>query len=503
MISKLKLTASCLLLLLAVSLHAYDRATYYRNANGKSAASLKTALYSIIKNPSVTSYDGLYEGYKKTDTRPDGYVRDWYSKTTNYRHVTDKAGSYNKEGDCYNREHSVPQSWFDINAMKSDIVHVLPTDGYVNNRRSNYPFGEVGSATYTSNGGYCKLGSCKTQGYSGTVFEPGDDIKGDIARIYFYVVTCYEEKAKGWGHSVFSTSTYPGLEKWTLDMFIRWAKNDPVDSVETARNNAVMEVQGNRNPYVDFPGLEQYVWGLYTEVPLNVDEYVDPFTGDIPDNPDNPDNPSVNPPVDSIIPTHADGSYYARVKTTPEDWSGTYLIVNEKNSVALNGTLIEIDMANNFITVTIENDTIAVNEETEKAEFEVTSYGQGYVFLGKSGRFMGTLTADNKITTSGEDSPIVNYITLTDDGVNIKSEYNTYLRYNESGKRFRYYKKSSQQPIALYRRSVNEEPIVDGIEGLKAKDKGQKDIYDLAGRRLNVVTRPGLYIVGGKKQYIK
>ena len=73
--------------------------------------------------------------------------------------------------------------------MKSDIVHVLPTDCYVNNRRSSYPFGEVGNATYTSNNGYSKLGSCKTSGYSGTVFEPNDEIKGDIARIYFYMVT--------------------------------------------------------------------------------------------------------------------------------------------------------------------------------------------------------------------------------------------------------------------------------------------------------------------------
>lgn len=500
MISKIKITASCLLLLLALSLHAYNRTTYYRNANGKSAAALKTALYGIIKGPKVTSYDGLYEGYKKTDTRPDGYVRDWYSKTTNYRHVTDKAGSYNKEGDCYNREHSVPQSWFDISTMKSDIVHVLPTDGYVNNRRSNYPFGEVDKAEYTSNGGYCKLGSCKTTGYTGKVFEPGDDIKGDIARIYFYVVTCYEEKAKGWGHDVFSTSTYPGLEKWTLDMFLRWAKNDPVDSVETARNNAVMEVQGNRNPYVDFPGLEQYVWGICKEVGLNIDEYVDPYSGeiiDIPDDPDDPDGP--NPPVGPVIPTPTDGGYYARVNTTPADWTGIYLIVNENNNVALNGSLIEIDMANNYVNVTIENDTIVVNEETEKAEFIVASYEQGYVFLGKNGRNIGTLTTDNKITSS--DTPIVNYITLTDDGVNIKSESNTYLRYNDGGKRFRYYK-SGQQSVALYRRTANEGPV-DGIEKMTAKGEGRREIYDLTGRRMNVVSRPGLYIVDGKKRYIK
>ena len=167
--------------------------TYYMNANGQKGAQLKTALWNIIKSPQVKSYSGLYDAYVQTDTRADGYVRDWYSNATNYRHNED-TGSYKKEGDSYNREHSVPQSWFnEASPMKSDIVHVIPTDGYVNNRRSNYPFGEVGSVDYQSKNGYSKLGSCKTAGYSGKVFEPNDEIKGDIARIYFYMATCYED----------------------------------------------------------------------------------------------------------------------------------------------------------------------------------------------------------------------------------------------------------------------------------------------------------------------
>jgi len=247
--------------------------TYYQNANGKKGAALKTAMFSIINPHHNIGYDGLYEAYKKTDTRLDGYVRDWYSKTTNYRHVTDKAGSYNSEGDCYNREHSVPQSWFGSGVIKSDIVHVLPTDGYVNNRRSNFPFGEVADATYHSNGDYCRLGSCKTAGYSGTVFEPGDDIKGDLARIYFYMATCYESQAPSWGHSVFTGSTYQPFAQWAYDMLIRWAKQDPIDDVEIARNNAVYETQQNRNPFVDYPGLEDYIWGDKADVAFSYDNY--------------------------------------------------------------------------------------------------------------------------------------------------------------------------------------------------------------------------------------
>lgn len=246
--------------------------TYYQKANGLKGKALKTAFAGIIVNPRNVGYDGLYEAYKKTDTRADGYVRDWYSNTTKYRHGVDNKGNYSKEGDMYNREHSVPQSWFSGSGIKSDIVHVLPTDGYVNNRRSNYPFGEVKNATYQSAGGYSKLGSCKTDGYTGTVFEPNDEVKGDIARIYFYMITRYESSCGSWGHDVFSAN-YPGLTTWTLNMMMRWSKQDPVDEREIARNNAVYEVQGNRNPFVDYPGLEEYTWGSKTSEQFSYDNY--------------------------------------------------------------------------------------------------------------------------------------------------------------------------------------------------------------------------------------
>ena len=254
-----------------------DSGTYYKNADGKKGSALKTAMYNIISDHTDIGYDGLLEAYKETDTREDGYVCDWYSKSTKFVHIEDKAGSYKKEGDVYNREHLVPQSWFGSGKPKSDLHHVVPTDGYVNNRRGNYPLGEVGSATYTSNGGYCKLGSCKTTGYNGTVFEPGDDVKGDIARIYFYMATCYENLVANWNGGtasvVFAGNKYPALNEWALDMFMRWAEDDPVDEVEKARNIAAAGIQKNRNPFVDYPGLEQYIWGTKKDQAFSYDKY--------------------------------------------------------------------------------------------------------------------------------------------------------------------------------------------------------------------------------------
>ena len=246
--------------------------TYYQGADGKKGEALKTAFYNIIKSLNNVGYDGLIEAYKQTDKRADGYLRDWYSNATSYT-WSDRNGN-NSEGAGWNREHSIPQSWFSkASPMKSDLVHVLPTDCYVNNRRGSYPFGEVGNVTYSSKNGYSKLGTCKTSGYSGTVFEPNDEIKGDLARIYFYMATCYEDRITNWSGGVITGTKYQPYAQWHFDMLMRWSKNDPVDDREIARNNAVYALQRNRNPFVDYPGLEEYIWGSKKTESFSYDNY--------------------------------------------------------------------------------------------------------------------------------------------------------------------------------------------------------------------------------------
>ena len=310
---------------IAVSLSALaqgpnNSGTYYKNANGKKGAELKTALYNIISPHTNIGYDGLYEAYKQTDKRADGYLRDWYSNATNYT-WNDKGGN-SSEGAGWNREHTVPQSWFGSGLPKSDVVQVVPTDCWVNGMRSNYPLAEVGTVEKQSKNGYSKLGSCKTAGYSGKVFEPNDEIKGDLARIYFYMVTCYENLATGWGHSVFSSSKYPGFMDWYLTMLMRWSKQDPVDEVERARNNAVWSVQANRNPFVDYPGLEDYVWG---------DKKTEAFSYDHYNGGNTPDVTTVSQPVFSP----EEGSYANQVvvsMTSATEGATIYYTTNNANA---------------------------------------------------------------------------------------------------------------------------------------------------------------------------
>lgn len=366
---------------------------YYLDANGKKGAALKTALSEIIVNPRNVGYDGLWEAYKKTDTRADGYVRDWYSNATNYCHITDKAGSYQKEGDCYNREHTVPQSWFGDGDIKSDVVHVVPTDGYVNNRRSNYPFGEVKNATYTSKNDYCKLGSCKTDGYSGTVFEPNDEIKGDIARIFFYMITRYEGSCGSWGHDVF-TSTYPGLTSWTLNMMMRWSRQDPVDAIEIARNNAVYEVQGNRNPYVDYPGLEEYTWGTKMDQTFCYDNY----EGGSPVEPDYVYSPTFSPDA---------GSYENSVTVTlSSNTSGASIYYTTDGSDATtSSTLYESPFTLTETTtvkaIAVKNNQISI---LSTATYTITSSGQG----GEENPVSGKINLNNALFGTSYDGAINN-----------------------------------------------------------------------------------------------
>ena len=265
-----------------------DSGTYYQAADGKKGAELKTALCAIIYSRTERTYKQLWTDFQTTDKKENGKVWDMYSNLREMTFVTDQAGNYKKEGDVYNREHSWPNSWFggEVQPMYTDLHHLYPTDGFVNNKRSNYAFGETNGESYKSANDFSKLGACTYPGYTGTVFEPNDDYKGDFARTYFYMVTCYEEKLPDWftnygtKEGVSQTidgSKYPGLRDWQLEMLMKWTKNDPVSAdKETPRNNVVYTIQNNRNPFIDYPGLEEYIWGSLKDVAFSYDHYQSP-----------------------------------------------------------------------------------------------------------------------------------------------------------------------------------------------------------------------------------
>ena len=272
--------------------------TYYKDINGKSGKSLFDAVHVVAKvGYSSLGYSGLWTAYRTTDVRDNGKIWDMYSDCS-WTVGSDQCGGYSNECDCYNREHSIPKSWFggSESGPGCDIFQVVPTDGYVNNRRSNYAFGEVSSASYTYDG--AKLGSAKSititggntiagntgasVSCSGTVFEPRDEYKGDFARGYFGTMIKwangdYSAFTTGDGSKIFSSSYSTGafgLTKYGVALLMKWHRQDPVSQKEIDRNNGIQQTQGNRNPFIDYPYLAEYIWGEKAGQTLNLADLI-------------------------------------------------------------------------------------------------------------------------------------------------------------------------------------------------------------------------------------
>lgn len=265
-------------LLLSITAIAQIPANYYDSASGLNGFALKSELHSIISTGyQQNTYNDLLVGYQTTDVdnyyENDGTVLDMYSENPagvdsyTYNHSSaDQCGNYSNEGDCYNREHLIPQSVYGQGLpMRTDIHQVVPTDGKVNGQRSNFPFGEVNNPSWTSTNG-SKVGNNSTTGYSGSAFEPIDEFKGDIARAVLYFAVRYEGQVGSWSFPMFDGSNDKVFTDWALDMLLQWHANDPVSQREIDRNNAAYTYQNNANPFVNHPEYAQLIWNPNPDV---------------------------------------------------------------------------------------------------------------------------------------------------------------------------------------------------------------------------------------------
>lgn len=240
---------------------------YSDNLDGKKSKELKNTLHQLLKEhvriPYGSSYGATWTVFRKSDVRPDGSIWDMYSNTK--RNFPNGNTGSNHE---MNIEHSAPKSWwgegtnsynFSYDAS-FDLHHLVPSDASANMAKSNYILGEVEDAVF--NNGVSKVGTAYIGSQSTTAFEPADEYKGDFARMYFYVVTCYQDY--GWassGTKMFQNNAYPTLTDYAKDLLLKWHRKDPVSQKEIDRNNAVYSFQFNRNPYIDYPDLVEYIWG--------------------------------------------------------------------------------------------------------------------------------------------------------------------------------------------------------------------------------------------------
>lgn len=241
----------------------------YSNLDGKKGNELLVALQKDIQSHTKLTYMQVWSYNTNIDVINGLYVMDMYSDCKNMSSQA-HCGSSNYDSSapcgCYSREHSLPKSYWgstgnsDTTAMFTDAVHVIPVDNATNEKRSAWAYGEVKTVEWSNSVG-TKLGS----NGSYKVFEPQDAYKGDLARIYFYMLTCYRDRnftVGGQGYRVFDYSNgVTTFKSAFLNILLKWHRNDPVSEWEQLRNKRIQKKQGNRNPFVDNPELVEYIWG--------------------------------------------------------------------------------------------------------------------------------------------------------------------------------------------------------------------------------------------------
>ncbi len=271
-------------LFLTITIYAQIPAGYYNATNNLSGDDLRNSLKTIISTNHVRiSYSAVWTAYQVTDTRPapnNQIIWDMYSDIPSGTPIysftvgVNQCGTASEEGDCYSREHSFPSSWWGGSSSTTafqytDLHHLFPADQYVNLKKSNFPIGNVSltSNPWVSTNG-SMVGTCAEIEYSGKVFEPIDEYKGDFARAYFYMITRYKELIPTWiqnfpTQALAQITEGDNFKTWYVNMLLQWHLNDPVSLKEINRNNAIYynTNQANRNPYIDHPEFALAIWG--------------------------------------------------------------------------------------------------------------------------------------------------------------------------------------------------------------------------------------------------
>lgn len=461
------------------------QSSYYSSIDGvKGGEPLKNALHELIKTHNKISYgsgeNSTWWAFYVTDIveGTKNQVADMYSSTLRY------FGNRGASVSGMHIEHSVPKSWWGggTNAAYYDLHHLNPSDATANQRKNNHPLGNLLNVSWTN--GVSSIGSALVDGSSQTAFEPCDEYKGDFARAYMYIFTCYQNLEWEYTLMNYAKSSYPTLKPWAVELLLDWHRKDPVSQKEIRRNNAVYSIQYNRNPFIDYPNLADYIWGDSVAYTYSLKEEIS--GGD--------DAPS-------------GGSYILLTNSTQLVPGSTIIIANDTNamsteqktnnrgvaSIVLNGNYI-VEIADNVQTITLD-----------KGALEGT-----YAFNVGGGYLCASSSDLNQLTTKSLlDANSSWKITIADDcTVSAVAQGNNSrksLRYNKVSKLFSCYE-SGQQPLYIYIKlpeTTAVEPVVDNLF---------VDVYSVSGvcvRR--AVARdeavkglpPGVYIVNNQKILVK
>lgn len=497
-------TLIVLFLGLGINASAIDRqalAKYAESLNGKKGAELKTALQPLLKPKKVLGYGSgngnTWSGFYKTDRNPKNnecYNR--YSSEKFFFTSTTRAIS------GMNIEHSFPKSWWggDNNDAYKDLYHLYPSPSTGNSQKSNYPMDEVTNATIEEEG-YDKVGTGKNVNYK--AWEPGDRFKGDFARTYMYMAVAYGNLTfSGMGLRTMNNEAYPGLKPWASALYRKWSKADKVDSLERTRNNTVANIEGNRNLFIDYPYLAEYVWGDSVDVAFDPTTSISTASDDdrylqggTPDTPDTPDTPE---PGDMYY-------FSATNNVTP---GKKYLIVADNSGTLKAMKIWSGNKAYGYFPVddvTELDDTIKLSSLDNA--YTITADGSKYKIADSRNRYIWHDGSYKTISVSTDGSSKGSWtITPNGDGTfKIAFTDNYYVQYSTKFTSYGCYPDAQGIMPKLYMQvDKNATAIVNVKADTRRAYNG--NIYTIQGRLVGKdasVLAPGLYIKDGKKFVVK
>lgn len=505
---KEKAATIAIVMAVAVTAHAGAPTGYYDVLEGKSGVTLKKAVKSAAKSHKAIAYgDDTWEVFLESDTHMVGGQRCWWDMYSNNVVAAPNSGAHGG----LNIEHSVANSWWGgaKNDAYKDLMHLNPSNSDANNRKSNYPLGYVSKQTW-SNGvtivGNPKSGTCGGAKY---VYEPADEYKGDFARAFFYMFTIYEDIA--WMNQsdrnyMYDVTSDLLLRPWAYELLLEWDKLDPVSQKEIDRNEVIYKHQKNRNPFIDCPGLADYIWGNKKNTPFHLDGSVEP--GPDPDEPD-PSDP-VNPD-----PSPTPAGYWYAVNSTSDLMDGArYVLVSIDNNVAMS---YDLGSSGKFFQVC--GKTPGIDKSVTPARISTVPDDVAVLTLAKSGAgwtaAVGTLKGEGKgylkstenkeLTLTGSPSEPGTVVTINPTSSHTELAYTysgktSYVYYNPSAPRFTTYNSTGQEAVRLYRH-VEDNPTtgLDATGVIETADELIYGIYDINGRKMAAESldglESGLYII--------
>ena len=501
-----KMVIATALIGVTTSANAIDRKTlaqYASSLQGLKKEQLKAALHKLMDKKKVLPYGGggkgTWWGFWYSDRDPQ--TNECYNRYSDKKFFFDSTNT-GKSIAGMNIEHSFPKSWWGgkKNDAWCDLYNLYPSDSQANSSKSNYVMGVVVNVKEEAGAGYDKVGTGYADGQLVNMWEPGNRFKGEFSRSYMYMATTYQNLSfTSEGAKQLQTGAYPTLKKWSSDLFRQWSKNDRVDEMEIKRNEAVYKIQNNRNLFIDYPNLAEYVWGDSMDVEFNPYRSITTasddarYTGMIaPEDPVTPDNPVVTP----------QGGTFVKTTTAPVAGKRYVLVANIGSNFVIASTLKGKNYGYLPTNSTVDNSG-KVNGVNDQSVLTLEQGTTGFYIKDANGKYFGQEDKYKTVQFVTKDKAVEWTLEPKSDGTfTITSSTGHVLQYDTKYKSFGAYKPVSANGIypMLY-----VEDTTAGIGTVWTVTTTDEAVYNLQGVRMpaDAQLAPGIYIRGGKKFIVR